>query len=292
MSEGFLPRKGSGRTGRLRAVAREQRTVVLNGSVDAQVKVARESLEKRDSRVRFLDYDAPFNYSKINNYAAKLATGSIIGLINNDIEVIARDWMTIMVSQAMRPEIGAVGAMLYYPNDTIQHAGVVLGMGAVAGHAYAGLPAGTEGQCGRAVLAQEMSAVTAACLLVRKTVYDEVGGLDERLTVAFNDVDFCIKVLAAGYRNLWTPYATLYHHESASRGYEDTPEKIARFNGEIEIMRSRWGDFLLADPCYNPNLTVVGAAFDLAFPPRKPRLSGAIMPEGLGQLDSSAAGGA
>ncbi len=223
----------------------------------------------RESRVRVLHYDAPFNYSKINNYAAERATGSIIGLINNDIEVIAPAWMTIMVSQAVRPQIGAVGAMLYYPNDTIQHAGVVLGIGTVAGHAYTGLPAGSEGQCGRALLAQEMSAVTAACLLVRKTVFDEVGGLDGSLAVAFNDVDFCIKVLAAGYRNLWTPYATLYHHESASRGYEDTPEKIARFQGETEIMLSRWGDCLLADPCYNPNLTVAGVAFDLAFPPRK-----------------------
>ncbi|WP_222565221.1 glycosyltransferase family 2 protein [Novilysobacter antarcticus] len=222
-----------------------------------------------ESRVRVLHYDAPFNYSKINNYAAKRATGSVIGLVNNDIEVITPDWMTIMVSQAIRPEIGAVGAMLYYPNDTIQHAGVVLGMGSVAGHAYTGLPAGTNGQCGRALLAQEMSAVTAACLLVRKEVFDEVGGLDETLTIAFNDVDFCVKVLAAGYRNLWTPYATLYHHESASRGYEDTPEKIARFNGEIKIMLSRWGDSLLADPCYNPNLTVAGVPFDLAFPPRK-----------------------
>ncbi len=225
-----------------------------------------------ESKVRVLKYNEPFNYSKINNYAATRATGSIIGLVNNDIEVITPEWMAIMVSQALRPEIGAVGALLYYPNDTIQHAGVVLGMGQVAGHAYAGLPAGSHGQCGRALLAQEMSAVTAACLLVRKEIFDEVGGLDASLSVAFNDVDFCLRILAAGYRNLWTPYAKLYHHESASRGYEDTPEKIARFDGEIKIMLSRWGSALLADPSYNPNLTVTGPAFDLAFPPRKPTL--------------------
>ena len=226
-----------------------------------------------EPRVRVLRYDAPFNYSLINNHAAAQATGTVIGLINNDIEVITPEWLTIMASQAVRPEIGAVGAMLYYPNDTIQHAGVVLGMGSVAGHAYPGLPAGTNGQCGRALLAQEMSAVTAACLLVRKEVFDEVGGLDPKLVVAFNDVDFCVRVLAAGYRNIWTPYAELYHHESASRGYEDTPEKIARFQGEVEIMLSRWGDTLLADPSYNPNLTVAGAPFDLAFPPRASAVS-------------------
>ncbi len=223
---------------------------------------------RSEPRVRVLHYDSPFNYSKINNYAVARATGAIIGLVNNDIEVITPEWMTILVSQAVRPEIGAVGAMLYYPNDTIQHAGVVLGMGSVAGHAYTGLPAGSNGQSGRALLAQEMSAVTAACLFVRKDIFDQVGGLDESLTVAFNDVDFCVRVLAAGYRNMWTPYAMLYHHESASRGYEDTPEKIARFDSEIKIMLSRWGDSLLADPSYNPNLTVAGAAFELAFPPR------------------------
>ena len=243
--------------------------VVDNQSEEAATFSYFRELES-ESRVRILRYNAPFNYSLINNYAAARATGAIIGLVNNDIEVITPEWMAIMVSQAIRPEIGAVGAMLYYPNDTIQHAGVVLGMGSVAGHAYTGLPAGTDGQCGRALLAQEVSAVTAACLFVRKEIFDEVGGLDEALTVAFNDVDFCVRILKAGYRNLWTPYAKLYHHESASRGYEDTPEKQARFDGEVAFMCERWGDYLLSDPCYNANLTLAGAPFELAFPPRDP----------------------
>ncbi|MFD0739047.1 glycosyltransferase family 2 protein [Lysobacter koreensis] len=219
-------------------------------------------------RVKVLRYNAPFNYSAINNFAAAAATGSIIGLVNNDIEVISPDWMTEMASQVARPEIGAVGAMLLYPDDTIQHAGVILGIGGIAGHAYAGLPAETLGACGRAQLAQEMSAVTAACLFVRKEVFDEVAGLDEKLSVAFNDIDFCLRVRARGYRNLWTPYVRLYHHESASRGYEDTPAKIARFQGEMDFMRSRWGESLLRDPAYNPNLSLDTCHFDLAFPPR------------------------
>ncbi|MBS7457827.1 glycosyltransferase family 2 protein [Coralloluteibacterium stylophorae] len=221
-----------------------------------------------DGRVRVVRYDAPFNYSAINNHAARHATGAIVGLVNNDIEVIEGSWLRTMVAQAVRPEIGAVGAMLYYPDDTIQHAGVVLGMGGVAGHVYTTQPRGSHGQCGRALLAQEMSAVTAACLVVRREVFEEVGGLDETLSVAFNDIDFCLRIRVAGYRNLWTPYAELYHHESASRGYEDTPEKQARFRGEVERMRERWGEVLVNDPCYNPNLTLTGAAFDLAFPPR------------------------
>lgn len=219
-------------------------------------------------RVRVLRYDAPFNYSAINNFAAAAATGSIIGLVNNDIEVISPDWMGEMASQAVRPDIGAVGVMLLYPDDTIQHAGVILGIGGIAGHVYAGLPAGTPGTCGRARLAQEMSAVTAACLFVRKAVFDEVGGLDEVLSVAFNDIDFCLRIRVRGYRNLWTPHARLYHYESASRGYEDTPEKVARFKSEMDFMRSRWGESLLCDPAYNPNLSLDTCHFDLAFPPR------------------------
>ena len=221
-----------------------------------------------EPRVTVLPYDAPFNYSAINNHAAAHATGQILGLVNNDIEVESSEWLREMVTHALRDDVGAVGAMLLYPNDTIQHAGVILGMHGVAGHVYAGLPRDHSGQMGRALLVQEMSAVTAACLLVRKSVFDEVGGLDERLSVAFNDIDFCLRVRARGYRNLWTPHAVLYHHESASRGYEDTPEKKARFNGEIEFMRSRWAEQLLRDPSYNPNLSLGAGQFELAFPPR------------------------
>ncbi|HEY0179039.1 MAG TPA: glycosyltransferase family 2 protein, partial [Dokdonella sp.] len=175
--------------------------------------------------IRVLRHDAPFNYSRINNRAVAACKGSVICLLNNDIEVITPQWLDEMVSQAVRPEIGAVGAMLYYPNDTIQHAGVVTGIHGVASHAYSGMQRGYPGNMGRARLVQAMTAVTGACMAVRRSVYEQVGGLDESLAVAFNDIDFCLRVEQAGYRNLWTPFAELYHHESASRGYEDTPEK-------------------------------------------------------------------
>lgn len=221
-----------------------------------------------DPRVRVIAYDKPFNYSALNNYAVRQTQGELIGLINNDIEVISPDWLLEMAGHAMRSEIGAVGAMLYYPNDTIQHAGVVLGVHGVAAHAYCGKPRGYPGQMGRATLVQNMSAVTAACLLVRRKVYDEVNGLDESLHVAFNDIDFCLRIRQRGYRNLWTPFAELYHYESATRGYEDSPEKQARFDGEVEFMLKKWSHELAADPVYSCNLALTGAPFDLAFPPR------------------------
>lgn len=224
----------------------------------------------RLGRVRVLRYDAPFNYSAINNWAVQRCDGEVIGLVNNDIEVITPDWLEEMVSQAVRPGVGAVGAMLYYPNDTIQHAGVVLGVHGVAAHAYAGRARQYPGQCGRARVAQSVSAVTAACLVVRREVFAEAGGLDESLAIAFNDLDFCLRIREAGYRNVWTPFAEMYHHESASRGYEDSPERLARFHREVAAMTGRWGDLLRQDPYYNPNLTLAGAPFDLAFPPREP----------------------
>ena len=241
--------------------------IVDNQSTDPETLAYFGEIQ-HDSRVRVLPYDAPFNYSRINNFAASQCEGEIVGLVNNDIEVIHADWLSEMVSQAIRTEIGAVGAMLYYPDDTIQHAGVVIGIGGVGGHAYLSMPRGHQGQMSRANLLQNLSAVTAACLLVRRSVFDEVGGLDEGLQIAFNDVDFCLRVRAAGYRNLWTPYAELYHHESASRGYEDTPEKQARFNREVAYIQARWGEALITDPAYNPNLTLNGHNFELAPEPR------------------------
>jgi GT2 family glycosyltransferase len=216
-----------------------------------------------------LRYDGPFNFSAINNHGVRAARGDIVGLLNNDLEVIDGGWLDEMASHAVRPEIGCVGAMLYYPNDTIQHAGVVLGLGGVAGHAFREFPRGTEGKFNRARLVQNYSSVTAACLLVRKAVYEQVGGLDaDELAVAFNDIDFCLKVRAAGYRNVWTPFAELYHHESASRGADDTPEKAERFQREVETMLRRWGSVLQHDPAYNPNLTLEFTDFSLASPPR------------------------
>jgi glycosyltransferase involved in cell wall biosynthesis len=222
-----------------------------------------------DTRVRVLRDDRPFNYSALNNAAVALARGEIVGLLNNDVEVINGDWLSEMVSHALRPEVGAVGARLWYADDTLQHAGVVLGIHGIAGHVHRFLPRGDVGYCGRASLIQSFSAVTGACLVVRKSIYQAVGGLNEiELQVACNDIDFCLKLREAGYRNIWTPYAELYHHESASRGFDDTPEKQARSAKENAYMRQRWGDLLLNDPAYSPNLTLDAEDFGLAWPPR------------------------
>lgn len=223
----------------------------------------------RRAPVRVVRFPGEFNFSAINNFGVAQTDAPIVGLLNNDLEVIDADWLEEMVSHALRPEIGCVGAKLYYPNDRIQHAGVILGIGGVAAHAWQTHPRGTAGQAHRAILQQTLSAVTAACLVIRRDVYLEVGGLeDDKLKVAFNDVDFCLKVRAAGYRNFWTPYAQLYHHESASRGAEDTLAKRDRFRSEVEYMTTQWGDALQNDPAYNPNLTLTINDFSLAIPPR------------------------
>ena len=230
--------------------------VVDNQSDDPATLAYLDSIEASGA-ARVLRYDRPFNYSAINNFAVKEARGEVLCLLNNDTEVISVDWLEEMVSQAMRPEIGVVGAMLYYPDDTIQHAGITLGIGGVAGHSYLGAHRGTAGYMNRACLVQNLTAVTGACMVVRRSVYDEIGGMDEHnLPVAFNDVDLSIKAIERGYRNLWTPFAELYHHESATRGTEDTHEKALRFRGEIIYMHSRWKHFLENDPAHNPNLTL------------------------------------
>jgi glycosyltransferase involved in cell wall biosynthesis len=221
------------------------------------------------SRVRVVHFPGEFNFSAINNFGVSQTDAPLVGLLNNDLEVIHGDWLEEMVSHAMRPEIGCVGAKLYYPDGRIQHAGVILGIGGVAAHAWQTHPRGAAGQAHRNLLQQNLSAVTAACLVIRRDVYEQVGGLEaDKLKVAFNDVDFCLKVLAAGYRNFWTPYAELYHHESASRGKEDTLEKRDRFRTEVEYMTAKWGDALVNDPAYNPNLTLTINDFTLALPPR------------------------
>ena len=229
--------------------------IIDNGSVEPQTLTWFKDVQK-DSRVRVLRYDKPFNYSAINNFGAKYAKGSVLGLVNNDVEVISPEWLTEMVSHAIRPDIGCVGAKLYYGNDTIQHAGVILGIGGVAGHSHKHFRRNDYGYFSRLRLVQEISAVTAACLIVKKTVFKDVNGLDEaNLTVAFNDVDFCLKVGRLGFRNLWTPYAELYHHESVSRGAENSPVKIKRFNTECDFMMKKWSLSLLNDPFYNSNLS-------------------------------------
>jgi glycosyltransferase involved in cell wall biosynthesis len=220
--------------------------IVDNGSDDP--KTLRYLKELRsNSRIRVMCDDRPFNYSALNNAAVKIARGEIIGLINNDIEVISAEWLTEMVSHACRPDVGAVGARLWYSDDTLQHGGVILGMGGIGCHAHKGLAKDNPGYMGRAACLQSFSAVTAACLLVKKSIYESIGGLNEvELQVAFNDVDFCLRIRQAGFKNIWTPYAELYHHESATRGADD----------------------LIADPAYNPNLTLNSEDFSLAWPPR------------------------
>jgi hypothetical protein len=172
-----------------------------------------------------------------------------------------------MVGFALRPEVGCVGARLWYPDGRLQHGGCVLGVGGVAGHAHKYLPRGAAGYFQRAVLHQSFSAVTAACLVVRRALFEQVGGFDEQLAVAFNDIDFCLRVSAAGYRNVWTPYAEMVHHESASRGADDGARQ-ARFDAESAVLRQRWGARLCSDPAYNPNLSDVREDFSYAWPPR------------------------
>lgn len=223
-----------------------------------------EQLPGYDSRVRVLHWDQTFNYSAINNFGVRQARGTLIGLVNNDIEPINPGWLREMVAQASRPEIGCVGAKLYYPNDTVQHAGVILGIGGIAGHGHRLALRAEEGYMKRLQVVQNLSAVTAACLLVRKAVFEEVGGFNEsHLKVALNDVDLCLKVREAGYRNLWTPYAELYHYESVSRGQDDTRRKRLRAQMEVQYMRDRWAQELREDPAYNPNLSLVHEDFSL-----------------------------
>ena len=237
--------------------------IVDNGSSDPGALAFLSAVDD-GSRVRVIPCPGAFNYSRLNNFAAAQARGSVLALVNNDIEVITPGWLAEMVGHACRPEVGCVGAKLYYPNDTVQHAGVVLGLGGVAAHGHRGLPRNDPGYLFRAACACNVSAVSAACLVLRRSVYEEVGGFDEgELAVAFNDVDLCLKVRERGYLNVWTPFAELYHHESASRGLEATPEQIKRSMGEIAVMKRRWGHLLLRDPYYSPNLTLSGEDYGI-----------------------------
>ena len=245
-------------------------TIIDNGSRDPACIDYLKQLES-DERVRVLPYDREFNFSAIVNFGAAQSDAELLLLMNNDMEVINGDWLTELASQAVREGIGAVGAKLFFASDYIQHAGVVLGVGpdAVAGHAFRGFYKHETGHMGRLRLVQNYSALTAACLAVRREAFLEVGGMDEeKLAVAFNDVDLCMKLVDAGYRNLWTPYAQLFHFESFSRGRE-TGEKRRRFERERDFMKQKWGRRLQEDPAYNPNLTLEYESFDLGWPPRR-----------------------
>lgn len=223
----------------------------------------------RAGKITVLRDDSPFNFAALNNRAVAQSAGEYVLLLNNDIEIIEPDWLAEMVSVAARPGVGAVGARLWYPDRTLQHGGVILGLGGVAGHAHYRLAAGHRGYFGRAVLLQCFSAVTAACLLIRRAIFDEVGGFDEKdLKVAYNDVDFCLKIVQAGYRNVWTPQAQLIHHESATRGNDLAPEKRDRVHSEVRFMRQKWGDLLSRDPAFNINLSLDDSNFVLGDAPR------------------------
>ena len=242
--------------------------VVDNGSDTAETLDYLQSLAS-EPRIRVVRDNYAFNYSALNNAAVLQARGDIVGLVNDDIEVKTADWLSEMVSQVLRPGVGAVGARLWYPDLTLQHAGMVL-VGGIARHVHKHLPQGETGFCDRAVLVQSFAAVTGACLLVKKALYMQVGGLNEReLAIGFNDVDFCLRLVEAGYRNVWTPYAELFHHESATRGQDDSPDKQRRAEQELRYMRKRWGARLWVDPAYNPNLTDGHDDFSLAWPPRQ-----------------------
>jgi GT2 family glycosyltransferase len=237
--------------------------VVDNGSVEEETKRYLSGLA-HEPTVQVLDYPHPFNFSAINNFAATYARGEYLLFLNNDTEVISEEWLGAMLEHAQRPEVGAVGARLLYSDGRLQHGGVIVGLGGVAGHAHKFLPRQAGGYFARAKLIQNFSAVTAACLLMRASVFRGLNGFDEGLEVAFGDVDLCLRLRERGLLIVWTPHAELYHHESVSRGYEDTFEKQRRFRGEIERIKTRWGESLLKDPYYNPNLTLDREDFSLA----------------------------
>ena len=230
--------------------------VIDNGSTESRTQQVIDNWKiKEPHRFRCERLDIPFNYSKINNYAVERAKGEYLLFLNNDTEVLTPDWIEAMVEQAQRPCIGAVGALLLYPDNTIQHAGVVAGLGGVGGHSHKHFQAGSVGYFNHINTVNNFSAITAACLMCRRNVFEEVGGFEEDLAVAFNDVDFCFKLVSEGYKNIYLPHVVLYHYESKSRGYEDTPEKFSRLMSEADYMQNKWSNIIKNDPCYNPNLT-------------------------------------
>ena len=227
--------------------------VVENGSTRPETFAYYDTL-RRQPHVRVLEWAKPFNYAAVNNYAAARARGELLLFLNNDVEAINPDWLEAMVKLAVQPGVGAVGPKLYYPDDTIQHAGIVVGMGGVAGHSHLNYPRQAAGHMQRLTYTQNVAAVSGACLLTPKPVFDLVGGFDEGFVLAFNDVDLCLKILTAGYRMVWTPTAELYHFESKTRGPEDTDEKQKRFKREYDLFHLKWSAFLKAgDPYYSPH---------------------------------------
>ena len=236
--------------------------LVENNSTTREIRDYYQELDGKNG-VRVVYWDKEFNYSAINNFGISYAKGEYILCLNNDITVISPEWMEELLANCQRPEVGIVGARLYYPDNTIQHAGIVLGMGGCAGRLFVGLARSRGGYLHKAALQQDLSAVTAACFMVKKEAFEKVGGFEEKLAVAFNDVDFCLKVRHAGYLVVYDPYAELYHHESKTRGYENTEAKKRRFQEEIEYMRCHWMPDILRDPYYNENLSLKASDYSL-----------------------------
>jgi GT2 family glycosyltransferase len=242
--------------------------VVDNRSADPEALAYLGDLAGR-SAVRVLRYDHPFNYSAINNFAARQARGEVLCLLNNDTGVISPDWLEEMAGHLLQDKVGAVGARLLYTDGRVQHGGVTVGPGGCADHLHADLPRAHPGYCSRAVIAQELSAVTAACMLTWKHLFEQLGGFDEEnLPIAFNDVDYCLRLREAGYRVIYTPHAELYHRESASRGPDTTWRERRRERREINYMRTRWRERMQNDPYYNPNLSYDQPNFTLNWKPR------------------------
>lgn len=238
--------------------------IVENNSTEKETFEYYEAIAQKHGNVKIVKWEGNFNYSAINNFGVNYAKGEFILLLNNDVEIINGSCLEEMLMFAQRKDVGAVGAKLYYSDDTVQHAGVILGLGGTAGHAHKHFGRSHPGYMARASIAQNLSACTAACLMMRRDVFDEVGGLDESFEVAFNDVDLCMKIRKKGYLVVFTPYAELYHYESKSRGNDSTPEKLERFRGEINRFKEKWKKQLDdGDPYYNPNLTLTRDDFSL-----------------------------
>lgn len=238
--------------------------IVENNSTEKETFEYYEALTQKHGNIKIVKWEGNFNYSAINNFGVNYAKGEYILLLNNDVEIINGSCLEEMLMFAQRKDVGAVGAKLYYSDDTVQHAGVILGLGGTAGHAHKHFGRSHPGYMARASIAQNLTACTAACLMMRRDVFDEVGGLDESFEVAFNDVDLCMKIREKGYLVVFTPYAELYHYESKSRGNDSTPEKLERFRGEIDRFKEKWQKQLDdGDPYYNPNLTLTRDDFSL-----------------------------
>lgn len=230
--------------------------VVENNSTEPETFAYYQELQDRQ-HARVVVWEKGFNYSSINNFGASHAQGSYFILLNNDVEILTQDWIEELLGNCQRPEVGIVGARLYYPDNTVQHAGIVVGIDGIAANMFPGLRRGQEGYYHKAALQLNYSAVTAACMMVSREAFEKVRGLEEKLAVAFNDVDFCLRVRKAGYLVVYDPFVEAYHYESKTRGAEDTQEKVRRFGEEIEFFRTRWIELLKeGDPCYNPNFSL------------------------------------